>query len=169
MNKFGQKLLHSDSLIFTFLRSTVSSQAASWVDMGLSFTIFAWICHIPWIATAIGAVAGGVVNCIINYRFTFHAQNCSKRAVIVKYIMVWVGSVVLNAWGTDAIYWIISRWTWLEQLGFRPDGYFAAARLFTSLIVSWFWNFALQRAFVYRPNGFDPVAIKIVNTITCHK
>lgn len=165
----GSALMHSDSLLPTFLRSIASSQAASWVDMLLGFALFAWAGLAPWLATAAGAVAGGIVNCIINYRFTFHASACDWRAVMVKYAMVWLGSVALNSLGTEALYYLLSRWHWLEEIGFRPDGYYAAARLSVSLIVSWCWNFVLQRYFVYRPKGFDAYAIRAVEAICPRK
>ena len=161
--EIGDKLLHSDNLVFTFLRSVVSSQVCSWTDMGVGFLLFAFVIKTAWLTTAIGAIAGGILNCIINYKFTFRAQGCSKRAVMVKYTMVWIGSVVLNSWGTDALYWMLQHWHWLETIGFRPDGYFAAARLTVSLLVGWFWNFVLQRYFVYRPTSFDPYAIRLTN------
>lgn len=109
--EIGHRLLHSDSLAFTYLRSIVASQSASWLDMGLSFALFAWLSLTPWLSTAIGAVAGGVLNCVINYRFTFHAQGCDWRAVMVKYILVWVGSLMLNAFGTQAVYYLLQQWT----------------------------------------------------------
>ena len=70
-----------------------------------------------------------------------------------------------NAFGTQAVYYLLQKWTWLETIGFRPDGYFAAARLFVSLIVSWFWNFAMQRYFVYRECRFDNLAISLLKKI----
>lgn len=165
-NPVAGKVLHSDSIIFTFLRSTVSSQASSWTDMFVSFALFAWCSLTPWLSTAIGAVAGGIVNCLMTYRFTFHATGCPWRAVVVKFAMVWLGSLLLNSFGTEAVYWLLQRWTWLEEIGFRPDGYFAAARLGVSLVVSLAWNFLLQRYFVYRNNSFDPYAIRFMNFIT---
>ena len=33
------------------------------------------------LSVAIGAIAGGIVNCCINYRFTFHAAGQSVKAV----------------------------------------------------------------------------------------
>lgn len=161
--EIGRHLLYSDKLFFTYLRSIVASQSASWLDMGLGFALFAWLGLMPWLSTALGAIAGGVLNCIINYRFTFHANGCDWRAITVKYILVWIGSLLLNAFGTQAVYFLLQQWTWLETIGFRPDGYFAAARLFVSLMVSWFWNFALQRYFVYRTCSFDRYAIAAVN------
>ncbi len=166
IKKVGDKLLNSNSLVYTFLRSIASSQTASWVDMLTGFVLFAWCNLTPWLSTAIGAIGGGVINCIINYKFTFHAQDCPWKAVVVKYTMVWIGSVLLNSFGTQALYYLISHWDWLDSLGFKPDGYYAAARLTVSLLVSWFWNFVLQRYFVYRPTSFDPMAIAFMERIT---
>lgn len=158
---FSQKLLKSNSLVFTYLRSIVSSQAASWTDMLTAFVLFSLAGLDAFYATAIGAICGGILNCIINYRFTFRADGCDWRAVMVKYVVVWVGSMLLNAYGTDGVYNMLDSWTWLHNLGFNSDGIFAAARLSTSLIVSWFWNFALQRYFVYRSIGIDKYIIRI--------
>lgn len=155
LGKLGDKTIHSDKLIFTFLRSIVSSQAASWVDMGLAFALFAWLGFSAVWATAIGTVCGGVVNCVINYKFTFHADGVDWRAVMVKYAMIWLGSALLNTFGTDGLYYLLCRWDWLEEIGFRRDGYFAAARLIVSLLVSWFWNFPMQKYFVYSTTRFD--------------
>ncbi len=162
----GSKALKSDSLFFTFLRSTVSSQAASWLDMALSFVLFSVAGLSPWLSTALGAVFGGVVNCIINYKFTFHADGCPWKAVIVKYCMIWLGSLLLNAFGTQALYHLFKSWTFLNEIGFRPDGFFAAARLLASLIVSLGWNFLFQRVFVYRQTKFDPYAIRLMDFFT---
>lgn len=160
---FCDKILHNDNIVFTFIRSIASSQASSWTDMAVRFTCFAWIGLTPFLSTSIGCVAGGFVNCFINYRYTFHATNVSVKAMILKYILVWAGSMLLNSGGTQALYNLMQHWPWLEELGFKPDGYFVAATLFTSLMVSWAWNFMLQRFFVYRPVRFDPCAIRIVD------
>lgn len=163
--QLGNKMLKSNSLFFTFLRSIVSSQCASWVDMGIGFMLFAWIGLTPFTSTMVGAFCGGVVNCIINYRFTFHADGVDWRAVIVKYSLVWIGSMLLNSYGTEVIYRLISDWQWLEHLGFKPNGYYAAARLFTSLMVSWFWNFLLQRYFVYRQAWLDTYIVQVFEMV----
>jgi len=158
-------VLESDKIAFTFLRSIVSSQAASWVDLFMGFALFAWVGLTPFLSTAIGAFAGGVINCMINYRFTFHASDCPWRAVAVKYAMVWTGSLLLNSFGTQILYYALAHWDWLAAQGFTDKGCFAAARLVTSLLVSWFWNFLLQRYFVYRLTSFDPYAIKAFKTL----
>ena len=163
VKKLGNKFLHSENVVFQFLRSIVSSQAASWIDMGVSFVFFVWLHMMPWLSTLCGAVLGGVTNCIINYKFTFQstATGTTWRAVAVKYILVWVGSVVLNSVGTELLYHVIEGWRWLESIGFTDNGSFAAARLLVSLIVSLAWNFVLQRNFVFRASRFDPMAQRI--------
>lgn len=166
IKNLASDVIHNDNFIFSFIRSALSSQAASWVDMLTGFILFAWVGLSTALSTCIGAVAGGVINCIINFKFTFHAQGMSWKAVAIKYFMVWIGSVLLNTFGTDGLYRLLENWSWLETIGFRPDGYYAAARITTSLLVSWFWNFLLQRYFVYRVTKFDPYAINFVNKIS---
>ena len=169
VKKIGDNLLNSNSLVFTFIRSIGASQAASWVDLGTGFVLFAFAHFSPWISTAIGAIAGGIINCIINYKFTFHATGVPWKAVMVKYAMVWIGSILLNSFGTQFVYYILQHWDWLETVGFRRDGYYAAARLGVSLLVSWGWNFVLQRNFVYKNRKFDSFAISFVDSLSGKK
>lgn len=163
VKKLGSDILNSDQLVFTFIRSAGVAQAASWLDLGTAFVLFAFAHFDPWASTAIGALVGGAINCIINYRFTFHAYNCPWKAVIVKYVLVWIGSLILNSFGTELLYYLLMHWPWLESVGFKPDGYFAAARLAVSGIVSLGWNFILQRNFVYQQSKFDNIALKFID------
>ena len=155
--------------IFTFVRSSISSQIASWSDMctRMLFYSIIFVSLPPFyrsnLSVAVGAIVGGVINCCINYRFTFHASGQSVKAVGVKYLLVWTGSLLLNMYGTTYAGMLLSRWEWLVGLGFTADGIFAAATLTVSLVVSLAWNFVLQRNFVYRPSGFDPLAIGFVD------
>lgn len=163
----ADSLLHSDKLVSTFLRSIVSSQAASWMDLACRFVFFTWVLSaVPDfyrsnISVAIGAVVGGIVNCTINYKFTFHAVGQSVRAVAVKYVLVWTGSLLLNMYGTTYAAKALSHWQWLLDMGFTEVGIFSVATLIVSLLVSWFWNFTLQRNFVYRPTRFDAFAMRL--------
>ena len=169
IRQVGNNFIKSDKFIYSLLRAGVTSQTSSWVDLFTSFALFAWVGLMPGVATAIGAVIGGVINCVMNFHFTFHAQECSWRAVVVKYTMVWVGSILLNSFGTEGLFKLFVNWPWLETIGFNPDGSFAAARLITALVVSLFWNLLLQARFVYRITSFDPYAIRIMDLLTFHK
>ena len=97
--------------IFLFLKASISSQIASWVDMGLSFVLFSVVnltMYDGFFAKAIGAATGGVINCCINYKWTFQPEGCSKRYVAIKYAMVWVGSLLLNSFGTAFVTGIVN-------------------------------------------------------------
>lgn len=175
MRKAADKFINGKG-IFTFLRSSVSSQIASWTDMGVCFVFYAWVFISmgkdpmrSFLATAIGLVVGGVVNCCINYKFTFRAENCSVKAVAIKYLLIWGGSFVLNIAGTTLLNHILQHWEWLRHIGMRTDGIFAFARLSVSLVVSLAWNYLLQKNFVYRPTRFDPYAIKAVDFLTFNR
>lgn len=163
-NKISDKVIRGGG-IFMFLRSSMSSQVASWADLGSSIGLVA-LGVSKWVATPVGAVIGGVVNCLINYRFTFRAnKQCSLRSVAVKYVMIWIGSVVFNTVGTSLLADLLDRWHLLEMLGFTNVGSFAAARLIVSLVVSLAWNYLMQKNFVYRPTRFDPTAESISRVV----
>ena len=70
--------------------------------------------------------------------------------------------MLLNSYGTEAMFNLVQNWTWLQNLGLKEDWYFVGSRLFVSLMVSWFWNFALQRYFVYRRNPVDKYIVRIL-------
>lgn len=169
--KIADKLLNGGG-VFTFLRSIVSSQVGSWVDFGMSMLFYSLILvsleplHRSNLSVAIGAISGGVVNCYINYCFTFHAQQQSIKAIVVKYAMVWVGSLLLNMYGTTGLADLLTHWHRLSEWNISADVIFAAARLAVSLIVLVAWNYLLQRNFVYRPTRFDRYAIEAVDVLT---
>lgn len=160
---FKDKLMNGRG-VFMFLRSIVSSQVASWIDMGSGVALVA-LGVSDWVATPTGSVLGGIVNCCINYKFTFRAQGCSKRAVAVKYLMIWLGSTIFNTVGTSLLTSVLDQWHLLEALGFTKLGSYAVARPVVSLLVSWFWNYVMQKNFVYRPTRFDPTAVRWFDTV----
>ncbi len=167
--KVASKFLYGKG-IFTLLRSGVASQVSSWTDMILSFVFYAWVFlplgTSPWrssLATAIGLIVGGIVNCTINYKFAFRAEQCSIKAVIVKFLLIWAGSFILNIGGTTGLNHIMQQIEWFREIGMKPDGIFAAARLSVSLVVSLAWNFLMYKYFVYTTSRFDPYAIRLAN------
>lgn len=151
------KILHNDGFFFTLLRSSVSSQVCGWIDTITSFLVFSLLDLSAWLSTAIGAFIGGVFNCIINYRFTFHAYGVDWRAALAKFACVWAGSLLLNSFGTQIVYHFVVGWDWLHAtVGITDDLTFLAARLFVALSVSICWNFLLQRNFVFKETRLDP-------------
>lgn len=166
LHKVTEQFIHDNGVVFTLLRSGASAQLCGWIDMIVSFVFFAFLDATPWLSTATGAFVGGVFNCIINYRFTFHAHDVAWRAVITKFIFVWVGSLLLNSFGTQILYYMVRDWHWLKfTVGLSDDGIFLVARLFVSLVVSLAWNFLLQRNFVFRQSRIDQYILRVLDAM----
>lgn len=162
LKRIKNKFLYGGGVMM-FVRSSLSAQLASWIDMGSSIALVA--CGLSkWVATPIGAVLGGIVNCCVNYKFTFRASGCSVKAVAVKYLMIWLGSVLFNTVGTSLLADAFDSWHVLDSIGVTSVGSFGAARLIVSLVVSLAWNFVMQKYFVYKERpGFDPYADRLVD------
>jgi len=77
------------------------------------------------------------MNCMVNYRWVFDADGLKKKNVVVKYFVVWTGSILLNTLGTYLL-------TELSQQ------YFLFAKAVVAVSVGLLWNYQLQRLFVYR-------------------
>ena len=137
------------------LKAMATSQASAWADFVTSFVVFAWLGFGGGDAAAAGAIAGGVVNCTLNYKWTFRGNHCPVANVVIKYFMVWVGSLLLNSYGTEYLTDLFLGSDLLTAWGISRNLRFTVARLAVSLIVSLFWNLLLQRTFVYRYVRFD--------------
>ena len=132
------------------LKATATSQVSAWTDFIVSLVLFEFTPLGPLYSKAIGATTGGVVNCFLNYKWTFRGNEVSKRMVAIKYALVWVGSLLLNSYGTEFVHYLFANWQWLLSIGFKDAGCFMAAQLLVSFIVSVFWNILLQRYFVFQ-------------------
>lgn len=144
------------------LKAMLTSQLSAWVDFGMSFATFAWMGFSASGAAAAGAISGGVVNCALNYRWTFRASKCPVLNVMIKYAMVWIGSLLLNTYGTEWLNIAFTDNARLDSWGVDRNLRFTVARLTVSLLVSLFWNMLLQKTFVYRNVSFD----KTLNRMT---
>lgn len=155
------KMVNSDHIVFTFMRSTIASLSSAVTDLGSRILFFSVILssmpefYRSNLSVAIGAVIGGIVNCAINYKFTFHASGQSIVGVAVKFSICWLGNLLLNMYGTTLTMMMITRWGLLKEYGITEDQIFAATTFGVAVIVSVCWNFTIQRYFVYRITWFD--------------
>ena len=101
--------------IFMFIRAQFSSQVASATDFLVTILLVKLFGVYYVYATFTGSVCGGIVNCIINYKWTFKSKECKKRHVIVKYLLVWIGSILLHTWGIYFMTETISRNPWVQE------------------------------------------------------
>ena len=149
--KKGDRKVSEKKGVFTFLKAQLSSQVATLFDFAIT-VILAKLFHTYYVyAVFTGAVCGGVVNCIVNYKWTFKATGLKKRYVATKYLLVWLVSIALNTYGTYFLTESLSKIGWMENfLGYFFDSLFIACKMVVSLIVSLLWSYEMQCYFVYK-------------------
>jgi len=98
---------------FMFLRAQLSAQMATIADFLVTILLVRLFEVYYVYATLAGAVYGGIVNCVINYKWTFKSTG-KKTNVAVKFILVWVCSIWLNTWGTYALTESLAKIPWVR-------------------------------------------------------
>ena len=134
--------------LLVFLRAQLSAQFATLADFVITFVCFRWFGFYYVLATAIGAITGGVTNCVVNYKWAFDAQDCQFKWVFFKYILVWCGSFVLNVGGVILLVEFLQANTHLWERA--SSFYLIISKTIVSAIVSVGWNYVLHRYFVFR-------------------
>ena len=134
--------------LFMFLRAQLSAQFATLADFILTYVCFEWLGIYYVMATSIGAITGGIINCVINYKWAFATKDCQFKWVFFKYILVWIGSFILNVGGVYLLVEFMQDNThlWEKASGF----YLIIAKVIVSIIVSVGWNYVLHRYFVFQ-------------------
>lgn len=123
--------------MLTFGKAETSAIVASAVDFSLSFLLVQAAGTWYALASFFGALAGGIVNCYVNYRWVFDKQKQRKPYLMLKYFVVWSISILLNTSGT---------WFFTELSGVN----FIIIKAIVALIVAILWNYQMQRIFVFR-------------------
>ena len=123
--------------MLTFGKAETSAIVASAVDFSLSFLLVQAVG--TWYAQAsfFGALAGGIINCYVNYQWVFDTQEQRKPYIALKYFVVWSISILLNTSGT---------WFFTELSGVN----FIIIKAIVAIIVAILWNYQMQRIFVFR-------------------
>ncbi len=132
-------------------KSLFSAQFASVVDFALTVLLSSVLGVYYVIATALGALVGGVVNCTMNYRWVFPGKGVRKVHVAIKYAIVWAASIVLNTWGTYVLTECLRENNQVRcLLGDYVSHVYIAAKILVAVAVAIFWNYQMYRLFVYR-------------------
>ncbi len=154
MKKILENLWHTFNRkegIWTFIRFQFSSELSTGVDLLTTFLLAHLISLYYVYATLAGAVAGGIFNCIVNYRWTFHRDHYDKKKEIaLKFFLVWAGSILLNTSGTWLLTESLRQWHWLEGVDWSVA--FMYPRITVAILTGCIWNYGMQRFFVYRDN-----------------
>lgn len=151
---------------FLFLRSQLSSQVATIFDNVSAFAlkklldfarikvvyIFSRGIEAYVIATVVGQIIGGAVSCFLNYKWAFKSLDVKFKYVIIKFLLVWIGSITLNTFLTFVITeWLKSTRIVESILGpYYADDIFIVAKLLVAIVVGFVWNFNMYKYFVFK-------------------
>lgn len=134
-----------------FLKSLLSAQFASIVDFVLTIVLSSFLGVYYVVATTLGAVCGGVVNCMVNYKWVFPCSDVKKRHVAMKYALVWLASIALNAGGTYLLTENLAQSAAVkEAMGSWLPHLYIISKVVVAVIVALCWNYQMYRYFVYR-------------------
>ncbi len=158
MNPLIKKIsrtINKKNEFFTFLRAQFSSQISSQFDFIVTIICVNIFGIFYGNATLIGNFMGGILNAIINYKWTFKIDRVSVKAVALKFLFVWAMSLLLNRQGTIFFTEIIMNWIPKESLPeLVVENIFLAPKMLVSIVVGLGWNYNMQRYFVYKDINF---------------
>lgn len=134
------------------LKALCTAQLATVVDFVLT-VLLASVAGIYYVvATSVGAVAGGVTNCMMNYRWVFPGSNRSKWQIAARYFLVWSTSIALNVLGTYLLTENLRGRSWvLSLMGMHTDYLYVLSKVLVAVLVALLWNYQMQRHYVYSP------------------
>ncbi|WP_373731002.1 GtrA family protein [Bacteroides heparinolyticus] len=135
---------------FMFLRAQLSAQIATVCDFLLTIFLVRFFPIHYLYATLAGAIFGGVINCVVNYKWTFKSKG-RKVHIAFKFILVWLCSIGLNTWGTYMLTELLRKIPWVDQTLSRYfTDFFLVPKVLVALAVALLWNYNMHRLFVYR-------------------
>jgi putative flippase GtrA len=123
-------------------RHQIASVVSTMVDFGVMTLVVELLHRSPVVGTIAGATCGAVTNFQLGRHWTFGAARHHLAPQALRYALVSAASAALNALGEYAVH---------DVLGVQ----YVAARALVAVAVSIFWNFPLQRHFVFRHGEKD--------------
>lgn len=124
-------------------RSVVAAGLATAVDFSVVWSVVTLASLVPWGATAVGCLVGGITNFLIGKSWAFPRTNTTVRAQTRRYLFVSATSMLLNMGGVAVL-------SLLPNVDYRVGWFIARATIFL------LWNFPLQRDYVFGPSVDRP-------------
>ncbi|MEO8761176.1 MAG: GtrA family protein [Bacteroidia bacterium] len=122
--------------MISFLKAQLNSIISTAVDF-LVMIVLVEFFSIYYIAAVVaGAIAGAMTNFILGRVWVFQAKNESVKEQILKYSLVWTGSLLLNICGV---------YFFTDILKVK----YIISKIITSITVGVSFNYILQKRFVF--------------------
>jgi hypothetical protein len=125
--------------MITFFKANVASVIASTGDYLVTIMAVQVFGMDVVIAGITGTISGGIINFWIGRHWVFSAVESNAHRQAVRYSIVWLGNLLLNATG---------MYVFTKLAGL----YYLAAKIITSLLVAITYNYPLQKRYVFKSN-----------------
>jgi len=120
-----------------FIKSQFSSLVSTFFDFLITIACVEMV-KLGYVeATVIGATGGAICNFILGRVWVFQARASSKKTQGFLYLLVWLGSLGLNALGMFLL---------TDLAGIR----YVLSKILISLTVGFFYNYQLHKRLVFR-------------------
>ena len=123
--------------IRTFTRAQVASFVASCVDFLVTWLLVRQLEAPPVPGSVTGTICGGVTHFLISRNWAFSAQEKKWTGQLTRYVLVWIGNLILNASGVWLLYHIAGWGVW-------------PAKIVTAIGIAVFYNYVLQKRYVFK-------------------
>lgn len=121
----------------TFVKAQASSIISTAVDFSVTFVLKYLMGTWFFAASVIGNVCGGITNFLLGRNWVFSSRENGVGGQALKYLVVWLGNLALNAGGVYLFTEIIKLEEWMSKI-------------VISVIVSIGYNYVFQKFFVFR-------------------
>ena len=121
----------------TFIKANVASLSASAFDYMVTIALVTFFQVDPFKASITGTVGGGILNFFMGRIWVFQSRDVLLHHQALKYLLVWVGNLFLNAGGMFLLLKVL-------HLHYLPS------KIAVSLIVGFGYNYFMQKKFVFR-------------------
>lgn len=121
----------------SFFKAQAASLTATAVDFSLTVILKEWMHWWYLLASILGTVVGGIVNFSMSRRWVFSARDKKMYFQAVKYVLVWIGNLLLVSGGV----FLMTRYGEISYL---------VSKVTVSIFVGYFYNYRLQKIFVFK-------------------
>ncbi|MFT4061400.1 MAG: GtrA family protein [Edaphocola sp.] len=123
--------------LIEFLKAQASSFMATLADYAATFVLHhlaeSWFVY----ASIVGNICGGIVNFLLGRYWAFSSKEEKVAGQAAKYLIVWLGNILLNAGGIYLLTEIFKLHPWLSKLA-------------VSMVTAIGYNYVLQKFFVFK-------------------
>ena len=121
----------------TFIKAQFSSLFSTIADFLLTHLLTEALGIWYLFSSAMGTISGGYINFTLGRHWVFRANDQKKKLQAAKYIIIWIGSLVLNTLGMFVFTEIFHM-------------HYMVSKTLIAIAVGVFYNYYFQKLFVFR-------------------